>query len=345
MTTWFNVRNVNAENKSAELLISGKIGKSLWDDDTVAANDFIRTVSALGEIDTIDIMLNSPGGSVNDGIAIYNYLKRHKATVNIEVLAEASSIASVILQAADIRSVPSNALVMVHDPMAPLMGMFNADELRAMAGRLDIVRDSILPSYSENNTANQSSEDIQAIMKGDGTYMTGAQAVELGFADNLLEENKEAACNDKAALNVMFNDMASASAEKLKANMPPPVEKPVNLHEIALTACSKAGFSALAADIVSRCKDEVQILDQINIATEIQNICVASDMENEASALLAHLGNPVAMVKEAITLCQANNEHESVQILDDVSNDESSSNAVINHRSIYAARANNQNAQ
>ena len=322
-------------------MISGKIGKSLWDDDTVAANDFIRTVSALGEIENIDILLNSPGGSVNDGIAIYNYLKRHKATVNIEVLAEASSIASVILQAANIRSVPSNALIMVHDPMAPLMGMFNADELRAMAGRLDIVRDSILPSYTENNTANQSKEDIQAIMKGEGTYMTGAQAVELGFADNLLEANKEAACSDKEALSAMFADMATASADKLKANMPPPPEKPVNLHEIAINACSDAGFSALAADIVSRCKDEAQIIAQINMATEIQNICVASDMADDTSALLAHLGDPVAMIKEAITLCQANNEHETIQILDDVPNGESSKPAALNHTDIYAKRRNN----
>lgn len=341
MTTWFNVRNVNAENKSAELMISGKIGKSLWDDDTVAANDFIRTVSALGEIENIDIMLNSPGGSVNDGIAIYNYLKRHKATVNIEVLAEASSIASVILQAANIRSVPSNALIMVHDPMAPLMGMFNADELRAMAGRLDIVRDSILPSYTENNTANQSKEDIQAIMKGEGTYMTGAQAVELGFADNLLEENKEAACSDKESLAAMFTDMANVSAEKLKANIPPTPEKPVNLHEIAINACSEAGFSALAADIVKRCTDEAQITAQINMATEIQNICVASDMADDASALLTHLGDPVAMVKEAITLCQANNEHETIQILDETPNGESSKPAVLNHRDIYSKRRKN----
>lgn len=332
---WFNVRNVNAENKSAELMISGKIGKSLWDDDTVAANDFIRTVNALGEVETIDILLNSPGGSVNDGIAIYNYLKRHKATVNIEVLAEASSIASVILQAADIRSVPSNALIMVHDPMAPLMGMFNADELRAMAGRLDIVRDSILPSYSENNTGNQSSEDIQAIMKGDGTYMTGTQAVELGFADNLLEENKDAACNDKEALNVMFNDMATASADKLKANMPPPPEKPINLHEIALTACNKAGFSALAADIVSRCKDEAQITAQITMATEIQNICVASEMADDAPAILAHLGDPVAMMKETITLCQANNEDQEIELPDDKLK---SQGKALNYNNIYEKR-------
>lgn len=335
---WFNVRNVNAENKSAELMISGKIGKSLWDDDTVAANDFIRTVSALGDVETIDIMLNSPGGSVNDGIAIYNYLKRHKATVNIEVLAEASSIASVILQAADIRSVPSNALIMIHDPMAPLMGMFNSDELRAMAGRLDIVRDSILPSYTENNTANQSNDEIQAIMKGDGTYMTGAQAVELGFADNLLEENKEAACTDKEAMTVMMSEMTNSSFETIKKHLDelPPTIEDINIHEVAMNACNKAGFNALAVDLAKRCTTQEQITNQINMATEIQNICVASEMTEHTGALLAHLGDPVNMVKEAISLCQANNENEEMTLPENIK--ENQIGKSLNYSEIYSKR-------
>ena len=342
--TWFNVRNVNSDKKTAELMISGKIGASLWDEDAVAANEFIRTISAMGELDEITILLNSPGGSVNDGVAIYNYLKRHKATVNIEVLAEASSIASVILQAGDVRSVPKNALVMIHDPMSGLMGMFNSTELRSIAERLDIVRDSILPSYTDNNSANQSSEDIQALLAAE-TYMTGEQAVELGFADNLLEDLQEVAYSNKEDIAAMMLEITNASFESIKADMPSPTPEPVNLHEFAMTACNDAGFAALAVSMVKSCNTTEQITAQITMATEIQNICVASDMENEASALLVHLGNPVAMVKEAITLCQANNEHESVQIPDGSPDGDQSSPAVINHREIYAARVKNRNAQ
>jgi ATP-dependent Clp protease protease subunit len=341
--TWFNVRNMNSIDKTAEIMINGKIGKSLWDEDALAANDLIRTVNALGDIEEITVLLNSPGGSVNDGIAIFNYLKRHKATINIEVLAEASSIASVILQAGDVRSVPKNALIMVHDPMAGIMGMFNSKELRSYADKLDVVRDSILPSYVDNNSANKSAEEIQALLSAE-TYMTGEQAVALGFADNLLEENKAVACSSKEEFQTLMLEMTEAGVANIKSLIPAEVPAPVNLHEIAMNACAKAGFSALATNMVKRCQDESAILAEIATATEIQNICVASNMKEDTEALLAHLGNPVAMVKEAIALCQANSETEVVAILDEASLDDSLKPAVINHREIYAARVTPRNA-
>lgn len=331
---WFNVRNVNEDKKMAELMISGQIGKSLWDDDTVAANEFIATVNALGELDEITIHLNSPGGSVNDGIAIHNYLKRHPATVNIDVLAEASSIASVILQAGDTRSVPKNALIMVHDPMAPLMGMFNSTELRAMAERLDIVRDAILPSYTDRNTAEQSSEEIQALLTAE-TYMTGEQAVALGFADNLLDELQQVAHSNKEQLTQMFNEMAEISAASLKQNLPTPPETPVNLHEIAINACSEAGFSALAANMVKHCKTPDDIQAKVKQATEIQTIMVSSELTEHVDKVLCHLENPAQMLREVIAVAQAANEEQEFEVQHDNQNGEA-----LSYTNIYATRKN-----
>jgi ATP-dependent protease ClpP protease subunit len=333
--TWLNIRNVNSTDQSADIYINGQIGENWWDENTVAAADFIRTVNALGELNIINLFINSPGGSVSDGTAIHNFLKRHKATVNVEVLGEASSIASVIAMAGDIINMPGNAIMMIHDPMSPMMGYFNSEELRNLAVRLDVVRDAILASYVDRT--GKGADEIQALMKAE-TYMTGAQAVEMGFADNLLGELKEVACTDKATLAEMFTNLASASADKLKANIPAPPEAPVNLHEIAMNACAKAGFSALATNMVKRCQDESAILAEIATATEIQNICVASNMKEDTEALLAHLGNPVAMVKEAIALCQANSENEVAAILDETSLDDKSKPAVINTSGIYAKR-------
>jgi ATP-dependent protease ClpP protease subunit len=333
--TWLNIRNVNSADQSADIYINGQIGENWWDENAVAAADFIRTVNALGELDIINLFINSPGGSVSDGTAIHNFLKRHKATVNVEVMGEASSIASVIAMAGDIINMPGNAIMMIHDPMSPMMGYFNSEELRNLAERLDVVRDAILASYVDRT--GKGADEIKALMKAE-TYMTGAQAVEMGFADNLLGELKEVAFTDKATLAEMFTNLASASADKLKANMPTPPEAPVNLHEIAMNACAKAGFSALATNMVKRCQDESAILAEIATATEIQNICVASNMKEDTEALLAHLGNPVAMVKEAIALCQANSETDVAAILDETSLDDSLKPAVINTSGIYAKR-------
>lgn len=339
--TWLNIRNVNAADQSADIYINGQIGENWWDENAVAAADFIRTVNALGELTTINLFINSPGGSVSDGTAIHNFLKRHKATVNVEVLGEASSIASVIAMAGDIINMPSNAIMMIHDPMSPMMGYFNSDELRNLAERLDVVRDAILSSYV--NRTGKDSEEVQALMQKE-TYMTGAQAVEMGFADNLLDELQEVACTDKEKLQAMFSNLADKSAQQLKADLPQPPAPTVNLHEIALNACNESGFSALAADLVKRCTSEEQIKNEIKTATDIQNICVASGMEQHTQAILAHLGNPVDLVKEAITRCQADNEQGEIVIPDDAHNSELSNNAVLNHREIYAARVKQRNA-
>lgn len=332
--TWLNIRNVSAADKTADIYINGQIGKSLWDEDSIAASDFIATVNALGELDTINLMINSPGGSVSDGIAIHNFLRRHPATVNVEVLAEASSIASVIAMAGDIINMPANALMMIHDPMAPLMGLFNSDELRAYASRLDIVKQSVIPAYAQRT--GKSAEEIHDLMKAE-TYMTGAQAVEMGFADNLLGELEAVACTDKEQINAMMTAMANKSFEKIKANMPAPEPSPVNLHEIALTMCSDAGFSALAVDMVKRCTSETEIKAQVQLATEIQNICVAAEMSEHAPLILAKLASPAEMLQQAITLCQANNEDDEVTLPD---GEKTSGHAVINHREIYANRNN-----
>ena len=165
--TWLNIRNVNSADRSADIYINGQIGQNWWDEDAVAAADFIRTVNALGELDTINLFINSPGGSVSDGTAIHNFLKRHKATVNVEVLGEASSIASVIAMAGDMISMPANAIMMIHDPMSPMMGYFNAEEMRNLADRLDVVKESIMSSYT--NRTGKDAEEIKALMTAE-TY-------------------------------------------------------------------------------------------------------------------------------------------------------------------------------
>ena len=107
MKTWFTAR---ASGGVAELTIYDEIGSY-----GVPAKTFIDEMKSLGDISELTLRINSPGGSVFDGIAIYNALKRHPAKVIVTVEGLAASIASVILCAGDEVVMPKNALIMIHD--------------------------------------------------------------------------------------------------------------------------------------------------------------------------------------------------------------------------------------
>ena len=94
MNKWFRMIS-NAKDKSAEIRIDGEIG---WD---VSAADFRRELANLGPVETILLRINSPGGSVMDGFAIFNALAEHPARITARVDGWAASMASIIAMAAD----------------------------------------------------------------------------------------------------------------------------------------------------------------------------------------------------------------------------------------------------
>lgn len=101
-------------DNSVEIFIYGDIGDS-WDDESTTAAQFVKDLAGLGSTD-ITLRINSPGGSVTDGLAIYNALKRHPAKVTTEIDGIAASIASLIAMAGDTVNMASNALFMIHAP-------------------------------------------------------------------------------------------------------------------------------------------------------------------------------------------------------------------------------------
>ncbi|RYF52821.1 MAG: Clp protease ClpP, partial [Comamonadaceae bacterium] len=118
---------------AAEILIYGDIGESWWDE-TVSAKSFLQELNAL-DVDDITVRINSLGGSVPDGIAICNAMKRHKAKVTVEIDGIAYSIASLIAMGGDTINMASNALMMIHAPWTYAAG--NSAELRELADQLD----------------------------------------------------------------------------------------------------------------------------------------------------------------------------------------------------------------
>src|SRR6185312_15570203 len=95
---------------------------------------------------TINVRINSDGGVVSDGLAIFNALNNHPATVNVTIDGIAASIASLIAMAGKTRRVYANSAMMIHGPQSGQWGF--ADDLRDMASMLDTMAASMLTSYS-----------------------------------------------------------------------------------------------------------------------------------------------------------------------------------------------------
>ena len=181
--SWYKI---NASANGAEILIYDEIG--MWG---VTAKDFAQDLKALKGLGDIALRINSPGGSVFEGIAIYNLIKNHGGTIVAHVDGLAASMASVIAMAATKVVMPENALMMVHNPWGGAVG--DAAELRKAAETMDKVKEAMISAYAAKT--GKSAEEISAIMDEE-TWYTGADAVREGFADELGQAVQMAASFD-----------------------------------------------------------------------------------------------------------------------------------------------------
>lgn len=166
------------EGASAEVFIYGDIGESWWDE-TVTAKDFVKEIAAL-DVDRLTVRINSVGGSVPDGLAIYNALKRHKAAVTTCIDGMAMSIASLIAMAGDTVEMAENAILMIHAPWSYAAG--NAVELRAQADVLDTWAAAMSNSYAAK-TGHEQAAMLALLTDGVDHYYTATEAAAEGFID------------------------------------------------------------------------------------------------------------------------------------------------------------------
>ena len=175
------------EVKEGELLLYGDISSSTWWGDEVTPKAFKQDLDDLGDISTLNIYINSGGGDVFAGLAIYSMLKRHQATKKVYVDGLAASIASVITMAGDIVYMPKNAMMMIHK--AWTYGLGNANDFRKLADDMDKIDESILVTY-EAKTGLEKDKLIE--MVNAETWMTAEEALAYGFADEI-EKSKQLA--------------------------------------------------------------------------------------------------------------------------------------------------------
>lgn len=192
--------NMKRANKTGEIYIYGDIVSYKWDDSDVTAKSFKDDLDALGDIDTLNIYINSAGGSVFQGQAIYSILKRHKAHKNVYIDGIAASIASVIAMAGDAIFMPKNAMVMIHRPWTIAIG--NVDDMLAAAEALEKIGIAIKATYMER--FKESEDKLQELLDAE-TWLTADECLEYGLCDEVTGEKQIAASLNSEVLSKYRN--------------------------------------------------------------------------------------------------------------------------------------------
>jgi len=190
MNKFWQFKNTADEN-IGELMIYGDISSYSWYGDDISPKNFKDDLDKLGDITELNIYINSNGGDVFAGQAIYSMIKRHKAKVTVHIDGLAASIASVIAMAGDVVHMPANAMLMIHNPWTFSFG--DSVELRKIADTLDKIRESTIAVYQEKSGLTE--KKIIAMMDAE-TWLTAKDSKDLGFADEIDEEKQIAASID-----------------------------------------------------------------------------------------------------------------------------------------------------
>jgi len=171
---WFTVAKDKAK-ATAAIRIFNDIG-----DFGITAADFAGELESIGDVSQLDIAIQSNGGDVSHGFAIFNILNRHKARKVVTVEGLAASMASVIAMVGDEVRMPQNAMMMIHNPWGALMG--EADQIKSFGEALATMQDNIADAYVARTGMDKT--EILDMMARE-TWLSAKKAVELGFADTV----------------------------------------------------------------------------------------------------------------------------------------------------------------
>ena len=195
---WNPAIQAAVENTSDTITVYGVIGED-WYGEGVTLKRIDAALRAIGERD-VTVYINSPGGDMFEGIAIYHRLQEHSHQVTTKVLGMAASAASIVFLAGTKREVASSAFLMIHNCWTWLAG--NRHYLRDIADDMEEFDAAMADLYAE--TSGQPVEDMAELMD-DETYIRGKRAVELGLATGLLSSTEvtERETEDAAQANAL----------------------------------------------------------------------------------------------------------------------------------------------
>ena len=214
---WYAFKNAPDKNGEVELSLYDEIGSF-----GIGAKEFIAELKEHKD-QHIHLRINSPGGEIVEGSAIYNALTRHKGGLTVHIDALAASMASVIAMSGDPVYMSDNALLMIHNPWTLAAG--EAKDLRKQADLLDTMKSNLIRAYQK-----KSGMDEKAIAKlmDEETWLDAVEAVALGFVD-AIEDGIPAAATAKE-MRARFDNFAKAKMQNTaisEAEVSAPAAEPV----------------------------------------------------------------------------------------------------------------------
>lgn len=287
MKTWFNIQaKKSGDEEIVDISIFDEIG--YWG---VTAKSFIDELTAKkGNAKKATLSINSPGGSVFDGFAIFNALKASGLEIDVKIMGIAASMASVIAMAGKSIEMPANTMMMVHNAISGVYG--DAEDLRAVTKVLDDIDDAIEATYMART--GRSEKEIRDLMAAD-TFMTAAKALELGFCTKVTDEVKATACFALDNLPENVRAMFKASATKPAATGD--IDKPFAEQVEALAKAADLGDFAAHLALAHTTLDDVKAA--ITVAREVKALCALAKQPEAAGAFIR--GNkPIADVRKAL---------------------------------------------
>jgi ATP-dependent Clp endopeptidase proteolytic subunit ClpP len=252
--------HVEAKADEADILIYGEIGDS-WFEESVTARQFVVDVKDLEKkVSKINVRINSPGGSVFDGLAIFNALQNSTAEVHTWNDGLAASMAAMVLMAGKTVHASKNSLLMIHSPSTYASG--NAKDFRQALDALDKVQNSLIECLLPRTQKTRAEIEAQYFDYTDH-WLSADEAKAEGFIDDVIE--KEASVNQK---------VAAKEVQEMFAHMSEPIPKESGF--MKLVATLKNIFTPEKKDSISN--------DDMDIKT-IQAALALSDTATETDVL------------------------------------------------------------
>ena len=289
---WYNIQN--KAGNSADIYIFDEIGTY-----GVTAQDFISEIKGLKDM-PINLRINSLGGDVFDGMAMYNVIKRRDAKTTVYIEGIAASIATIIALGADEVVMAENSLFMIHNAWGGASG--EAKDMRKTAETLEKITSELTDIYVKKTGL---SYDAVAQMMDEETWLNAEEAYKLRFIDTISDSIKVAAKYD-------VSKFKNITQEEIKNKLS------ININNKKMTNELKEWFNSKVEEIVTSVKGEVKVSEDVVEQTTITvNLGDNEEITNKISAFEAkniELSNKISLLEGELATEKGTNETLTVEV-------------------------------
>ena len=289
---WYNIQN--KAGSATDVYIFDEIG--MWG---VTAQNFISDIKDLKDT-PINLRINSLGGDVFDGLAIYNIIKKRTAKTTVYIEGIAASIATIIALGADEVVMSENSLFMIHNASGGAMG--ESKDLQKTAEVLNKITRQLAEVYEAKTGLSQTA--IQDMMDAE-TWLNAQEAFDLGFIDTISDAIKVAAKYD-------VSKFKNITQEEIKNKLS------ININNKKMTNELKDWFNSKVEEIVASVKGGVKVSADVAEQTAITvNLGDNEEITNKISEFEAkniELSNKMSLLEEELVSAKGNNETLTVEV-------------------------------